>query len=234
MVNDVNKRAIIKIYKITNMENNKCYVGQTKGTIEARFCRHANSKSYIGRAIRKYGKDSFKIEELCTCLSRDEANKMEEYFIGKYNCYGSLGYNLTRTGRGTFDQNTAMYVHEINQEFDYSNFTTTEQGYLFDIIRKVDRFGRIKYGKNSMQYCRKWQDLSRVLNSKYDTLRKNLIPKLKKYNIIKLENNTLYINPNIITVKNMEDKKYVILDHNENMIKVLDLDANLIYKLKFE
>ena len=216
------------------MENDKCYVGQTKGTVEARFCRHANAKTYIGRAIRKYGKDSFKIEELCTCLSRDEANKMEEYFIGKYNCCGSLGYNLTRTGRGTFDQNTAMYVHEINQEFDYNNFTTTEQGYLFDIIRKVDRFGRIKYGKNSMQYCRSWKDLSRVLGVSYNTIKQSLIPKIRKYDIIQNKDNILYINANIVKMTEKANMNYVVLDKSDDTMSILDLDTNLIYKLKFE
>ena len=233
MVNDVDKSTVIKIYKITNMENNKCYVGQTKRKINERFRQHSKAKTYLGNSIRKYGKENFKIEWICTCFSKNEADKTEEYFVKKHKCYGDLGYNMTSTGRGTFNNNLVL-SRGIRTDFDYSMFTTTEKGYILTLLKKVDIKGRIKHGKNWQQYCRSWQDLSKALNSKYDTLRKNLIPKLKKYNIIRLENNTLYINPDIITVKNMEDKKYVILDHNENMIKVLDLDANLIYKLKFE
>ena len=233
MVNDVDKSTVIKIYKITNMENNKCYVGQTKRKINERFRQHSKAKTYLGNSIRKYGKENFKIEWICTCFSKNEADKTEEYFVKKHKCYGDLGYNMTSTGRGTFNNNLVL-SRGIRTDFDYSMFTTTEKGYILTLLKKVDIKGRIKYGKNWQQYCRSWRDLSKALNSKYDTLRKNLIPKLKKYNIIRLENNTLYINPDIITVKNMEDKKYVILDHNENMIKVLDLDANLIYKLKFK
>lgn len=64
-------------------------------------------------------------------------------------------------------------------------FSITEQGYIFAIIRNLDALGRIKYGNNYSQYCRDVKDLSKVLNTSYETLRKTLIPKLKKYNIIR-------------------------------------------------
>lgn len=64
-------------------------------------------------------------------------------------------------------------------------FSITEQGYIFAIIRNLDALGRIKYGNNYSQYCRDVKDLSKVLNTSYETLRRNLIPKLKKFNIIR-------------------------------------------------
>ena len=56
------------IYKITNIQNNKCYIGQSIRPIEQRFRRHINDAlnnildTHFARAIRAYGKDNFKIE----------------------------------------------------------------------------------------------------------------------------------------------------------------------------
>ena len=49
------------IYKITNIQNNKVYIGQTIRPIEQRFHRHLNDAlnnildTHFARAIRKYG-----------------------------------------------------------------------------------------------------------------------------------------------------------------------------------
>lgn len=58
------------IYKITNIQNNKVYIGQTIRPIEQRFHRHLNDvlnniiDTHFARAIRKYGKDNFIIEQI--------------------------------------------------------------------------------------------------------------------------------------------------------------------------
>ena len=60
------------IYKITNIQNNKVYIGQSIRPIEQRFKRHINDAinnkldTHFARAIRKYGKDSFRIETIDT------------------------------------------------------------------------------------------------------------------------------------------------------------------------
>ena len=56
------------IYKITNIQNNKVYIGQTIRPVEQRFRRHINDAmsnildTHFARAIRKYGEQSFYIE----------------------------------------------------------------------------------------------------------------------------------------------------------------------------
>lgn len=53
------------IYKITNIKNNKVYIGQVYNkSVNDRFERHKhdalnNSNLYIHRAIRKYGINNF-------------------------------------------------------------------------------------------------------------------------------------------------------------------------------
>lgn len=54
----------------------------------------------IRKAIKKYGKDNFKIE-LLERVSLKEANEKEKYYIGKYNTYNK-GYNATLGGQENF------------------------------------------------------------------------------------------------------------------------------------
>ncbi|MBH9580891.1 hypothetical protein DOS62_06615 [Staphylococcus felis] len=46
-----------EVYKITNKINGKSYVGITTQGIKERFKQHCQSKSCVGNAIRKYGKE---------------------------------------------------------------------------------------------------------------------------------------------------------------------------------
>lgn len=47
------------VYMIINLCNDKRYIGITTRTIEERFEEHCKADSYIGRAIRKYGRENF-------------------------------------------------------------------------------------------------------------------------------------------------------------------------------
>jgi group I intron endonuclease len=58
-----------RIYKITNKLNGKFYVGKTIKSLSTRFYNHYyasknSSTTYFHKALRKYGKDNFIIEEL--------------------------------------------------------------------------------------------------------------------------------------------------------------------------
>ena len=98
------------VYKITNLDNGKIYVGQTKFTVDKRFKEHAKSESYIGKAIRKYGEEQFDLEVLATCETREEAYELEIAFIEFFDCMAPNGYNLTAGG-----------LHNPNFEEDYGD-----------------------------------------------------------------------------------------------------------------
>lgn len=90
------------IYKITNLVNSKMYIGQTSKSIKDRWSKHCSAHSQCPRlksAIKKYGKDNFKIEEIDRVSCREELNKSEINAIKKYNCIHPNGYNLTSGGR---------------------------------------------------------------------------------------------------------------------------------------
>ena len=90
------------IYKITNKINGKVYIGQTTGSIETRWKAHCkgNSRcSAILLAIRKYGKENFKIEEIGGANNLSELNYQEWLLIHKNNSLAPNGYNLREGGR---------------------------------------------------------------------------------------------------------------------------------------
>ena len=90
---------MIGIYKITNLVNGKVYVGQSID-IEKRWMEHKYSHtrlSLIGRALHKYGIDSFSFEVVCEC-DKSELNDKEQEYIAKYDCMHPNGYNLKSGG----------------------------------------------------------------------------------------------------------------------------------------
>lgn len=87
----------IIVYKITNEENNKVYIGQTTRSLKKRLYDHI-TKSNNGmqrkfhKAISDIGKEKFKISQICECTNNEIANILELYFIKKYNSIIE-GYN---------------------------------------------------------------------------------------------------------------------------------------------
>ena len=99
----------MEIYKITNLINNKIYIGKTVGTAEERFKRHCRdakgnikNTDYFHLALRKYGLNNFKVEIVETNIENKELlSQREIYWIDYYNSYNSeIGYNLTKGGTG--------------------------------------------------------------------------------------------------------------------------------------
>lgn len=88
------------IYLITNLNNNKRYIGQTIYSAEIRFHAHCNKKvdMALHKAILKYGKENFKVEEIFSCTNQEDLNYMEKYFIKSFNTISPYGYNLVEGG----------------------------------------------------------------------------------------------------------------------------------------
>lgn len=88
------------IYKITNLINNKIYIGQTIKKLERRINNHLFSKHPIGKAFRKYGKENFKIDILIEGdFNKDYLNQLEIHYIQLFNStYYKKGYNMTKGG----------------------------------------------------------------------------------------------------------------------------------------
>lgn len=94
------------IYVIKNTINNYVYVGQTTRSIEIRWkehLRHCNQehKQILGRAMTKYGKDNFFIEQLEEC-NDSLLDEREKYWITYFDSYNN-GYNATQGGTDSFE-----------------------------------------------------------------------------------------------------------------------------------
>lgn len=92
-----------RVYKITNLVNNKSYIGVTTKSLSERFFAHCNravrTRSAIQKAIAKYGKNSFIIVEIDTAETSEELFAKETYWIQKEDTLIN-GYNLTTGGGG--------------------------------------------------------------------------------------------------------------------------------------
>jgi group I intron endonuclease len=93
------------LYKITNIKNNKCYIGWTGKTVPDRWQRHQNDalKNKDNRkfynAIRKYGIECWQVETLMEVSCIEEAKSKEIELIEKFDSY-KQGYNATKGGDG--------------------------------------------------------------------------------------------------------------------------------------
>ena len=104
------------IYLITNLDNNKKYVGLTKFSITERFYQHVKRGFLLTEAIKKYGEDKFFIELIEEVDTAGRAYELEQYYIKEYNTKVPYGYNLTDGGDGIFGwEVTEEYRQECSE-----------------------------------------------------------------------------------------------------------------------
>lgn len=107
-----------QVYKITNLINQKCYIGSSNNYLN-RWDQHKkisikeNHKQYnypLYKAFRKYGLDNFSFELLKDNFkTRFEAEEYEQQMIDYYDSYNN-GYNQTR------ETHSALTDEKIRQE----------------------------------------------------------------------------------------------------------------------
>ena len=131
------------IYKITNIQNNKSYIGQSIRPVEQRFHRHINDAlnnildTHFARAIRAYGKENFKLEVIDTAETQDELNQKEQYWIRYYNTVED-GYNetdaISKCGGNTYKSKTEEEMESIKEKL-----RQTKLGGKNPMARKIKR-----------------------------------------------------------------------------------------------
>ena len=92
------------VYKVTNVNNNKVYIGKTVKQLSTRKANHysqarGGSETNFHRALRKYKRDDFIWEVIGEYNSKDEMDSAEIKYISEYNTYKN-GYNMTEGGDG--------------------------------------------------------------------------------------------------------------------------------------
>ena len=124
------------IYKITNLVNNKIYVGQTVSSINKRFNDHLyNSLAgfrdapLLSNAIKKYGKENFIVEMIEHC-ENEKLDEQEIYWINKLKSHYSYGhgYNISLGGQSGFLYDSEKILMLWNE-----GYTITEIALKLDI-----------------------------------------------------------------------------------------------------
>lgn len=96
------KQKYFLIYKITNLINNKIYIGQHVTTnIDDGYM---GSGGHIKNAIKKYGIENFKKEIIAQCSSFEEMNELEKELVNY-----------------EFVQNPNTYNHSIGGSYGWKN-----------------------------------------------------------------------------------------------------------------
>ena len=110
------------IYCITNLVNQKKYVGKTTYSVTKRFQEHCSDskrerceKRPLYDAMNKYGIENFKIEELEYVEDDNKLSEKEIYWIKELQTYGSKGYNATKGGDGSilFDYDKIIETYAL-------------------------------------------------------------------------------------------------------------------------
>lgn len=107
------------VYLLTNKINGMQYVGQTVRTLKIRFSKHItdskHGKTYINRAIKKYGIENFTIKQVDIAYNQEELNLIEGVYMAWFNTLAPNGYNLKETidGRGRHSEESKEKMRKI-------------------------------------------------------------------------------------------------------------------------
>ena len=172
------------IYLVTNLINQKSYVGKTKYSVEKRWKRHIatsrnSSKSILHKAIRKYTSERFHVQVLATNVPEYEIDAMETIWIFLMNTYVPNGYNMTKGGEGGLDlckKSRNKQIEKAKQQWKDPEYRKKlSQGLKARWADPEYRKAReAVYTKEYRQNMREAQ-LRRELNPKYkETMRKKV------------------------------------------------------------
>lgn len=166
-----------KIYRITNLVNEKVYIGCTINTLDKRLkehifrCTKTDIKNKLCNSMRKYGVDNFKIDliEECELFNLYER---EKNFIEKFKSF-EFGLNSTFGGEGCLG-----YKHppEIRKKIsDIIKDGKSHKGKTYkDIYGKNEE---IEKNKRKQSVKQMWDNLS---DEKKEERKKNMVKSIRK------------------------------------------------------
>jgi len=129
------------IYKITNLKNNKAYIGQSTD-IKTRWNSHKNElrnnthrNSHLQNAFNKYGEEAFEFRILETTYE-ENLDDAEEYWIDYFDSTNSgKGYNLKYGG------NSSKNIEEIQEQINRVRELRRHEAHYFKMRHINDNGG---------------------------------------------------------------------------------------------
>jgi group I intron endonuclease len=227
------------IYKITNLINNKIYIGKSYD-IEKRSSNHwhnRNSKKYkslsLYRAFKKYGLINFKFE-IIELIERDvkkklntELNRKEKYYIKKFKSFGKEGYNQTKGGDGTLGSIKPDKIKELIRKANSG--INNHFAVRIICLNNLEIFGCIKYAEN--KYKTSSVNIVKCCKGKYLSSGKN--KKGEKLVWVYYED---YLKMNELDIKNKIEKaqNYGKGEYNYQSRKIICLNTMKIFNTLIE
>jgi len=163
----------LEVYKITNKQNGKIYIGITNQGVTVRFGKHISDSSGkytfpLHNAIRKYGKDNFQIEVIEIVDDVEVLKEREIYWIKYYDSYNrDKGYNLTLGGDGTFGRFHSNETKEkIRQKALGRKMSFETKQKMSKSQKKVDRnYSELAKKSNEKRWSNKENKLKASINN---------------------------------------------------------------------
>ena len=132
------------IYKATNTNNGKNYIGKTEKTIAERWSKHLDnakelmrardanplekiSGTHLDNAINLYGPSAFVLTQEDVAYSKEELNELERHYVKEYDSMNpDKGYNMTEGGEGGVPSPEVIEkMTKVNQEIARNPETQT-------------------------------------------------------------------------------------------------------------
>lgn len=172
----------MQIYKITNIVNNKIYIGKDT----------TNSPNYFGsgklikQSIKKYGINNFKKDIIEECDNHAILSEREKYWIQYYKSNDlKIGYNISNGGDGgdtlTNNPNLESIKEKIRESMKQRIFTDSHRKKLSENHMST----RIKKGKTydeiySKEFAEEYRNKLKSARTKYKTEKERLGDKYDK------------------------------------------------------
>lgn len=193
---------MITIYKITNIKNNKIYIGQTKNFKE-RIRTHKYRRTIPNKIwetsifyldIKKYGFENFKTEIIEETNSQEKANFLEIKYINKYNSIEPNGYNVFSGGKNKGTNSSLTFKEKVSKSRKLSNKINRVKIYECDYNLKIIKI---------------WESKQKLLKEK-----NIFIPHKFSKNQKWLRHNDNFYFRNIKDIENLKQKQIVLFDKN--------------------
>ena len=165
---------VYSVYKVTNLENGKLYIGYTSKPVLERWKGHVNEsrsgrkRRAIHNAISKYGEQSFSVEPIYQSLDQEDALEKEVYFISEFQTLTSQGgYNLSTGGTsGQHSEETKKKIGDANrgENNGWYGKVGPNKGKVFSEGTREKMSEGHKGSKRSEEEKRKMRDSHRVHN----------------------------------------------------------------------
>ena len=146
------------IYKITNTENDKVYIGQTTRSLDERIrgyrndVRFSKSKRPIVKAMREIGIEKFTFTPIYETESKRDLDDKEKEYIEKYDSTNpDRGYNIELGGNsvGKHAESTKKKISEA--QLGFKNHMYCKTGYDSHSSKEVIDLSTLKtYGSASI------------------------------------------------------------------------------------